>query len=79
MLYIPVCICLRPAHGMHLWFPSVTIKKYTNSRGQRGVFLIIFSFYSLKTFRYSRASLVRGRLAVFSASFSFFFFFSSLK
>lgn len=26
MLYIPVCICLRPAHGMRLWFPSVTIK-----------------------------------------------------
>ncbi|KAF3859319.1 hypothetical protein F7725_021718 [Dissostichus mawsoni] len=26
MLYIPVCICLRAAHGMHLWFPSVTIK-----------------------------------------------------
>lgn len=27
MLYIPVCICLRPAHGMRLWFPSVTTIK----------------------------------------------------
>lgn len=41
MLYIPVCICLRSAHGMHLAFLSVTIKVY-KSRGQMCVLIILF-------------------------------------
>lgn len=57
MLYIPVCICLRSAHGMHLAFLSVTIKVY-NFRGQMCV-LIFF-------FRDNRRASLNGWLAMFN-------------
>lgn len=54
MLYIPVCICLRPAHGMRWWFPSVTSKnKFQRNKlkkeKKKKVCFKIFFFYSLKT------------------------------
>lgn len=59
-LYIPVCICLRPAHGMRLWFPSVTIKSITKiPEDKKGVFLILFSFRDI-WIHDSRASLLHG-------------------
>lgn len=51
---------LRPAHGMHLWFPSVTIKNIQTPEDKKSVFLTIFFIYSLKTLDYKRASLLKG-------------------
>lgn len=71
MLYIPVCICLRPAHGMRLWFPSVTIKNYNkNSRGQKGVFLMTFSFIDIEQQR-SGAPPPRVQCFFFSSQFKY--------
>lgn len=62
MLYIPVCICLRPAHGMRLWFPSVTtIKNIPIPEKKKKLCFnkIIFFFYIVIGYSYVSLSLSR--------------------